>query len=276
MSRFFLILICSLLFLGTAAAGIFGKKTKPGPQRVSELVGILLNHPEADKRADAASELADADAAAHPEVLHALIEALHKDSSSSVRRAAASSLGKLQPPSVEAYEALDRAIKHDDSWTVRAQARMARLGYRVPKSATPIPVAVQPTQGHAKPAPLPSTTKPSTSQPVPATTPALPQNNPLLDPQIPPSNLELAPPPRLQSPTGSGNSSEPAKATLLRPDRTAKPTFSDRQSAPTNNSPTRPTVPPPHSGTKVKPSVPSINVPPDPGPILVPPPPPQP
>ncbi|MCS7167591.1 MAG: HEAT repeat domain-containing protein [Gemmatales bacterium] len=276
MPRGFLVVVAALLFLAPADAGLFGKKSKPSSQRVSELVGILLNHPDADKRADAASELADADAAAHPEVLHALIEALHKDSSNSVRRAAASSLGKLQPPSLEAYEALGWAVKHDDSWTVRAQARMARLGYRVPKSATPIPTAVQPTPGPAKPSPLPGTTKPSTGQPVSAPAPALPHHNPLLDPQISPSNLELAPPPRLQYPTGSGDNSEPAKATLLRPDRTAKPTVSDRQSVPTNNSPTLPTVPPMPQGAKTKSSDPRINVPADPGPILVPPAPPQP
>jgi len=221
MQRFIIVGICGLLIAWPAHAGIFGKKNKPTPQQVAELVNVLLNHPDAGKRAEAAEELADADAATHPEVVHALIEALRKDGSSTVRRAAASSLGKLQPRSREAAEALDHAIKHDDSWTVRMQARMARLGYRVPEPTSPAPP--RPSEPSRNVQPLPSqsssnpTGRPSQRTSYPATQPTpnpanaipTPESNPLLPPNVNPSNLELAPPPRLQSPSGSHNQPQP-------------------------------------------------------------------
>ncbi|GBD36282.1 hypothetical protein HRbin36_01403 [bacterium HR36] len=289
MHRLTLIIFCGLLAAWPVHAGIFGKKAKPTPQRVSELVGILLNHPESNQRAEAAEELANADAGAHPEVLHALIEALRKDGSSTVRRAAASSLGKLQPPTREAADALDQAIKHDDSWTVRMQARMARLGYRVPRPSAgtanpPGTPSLSPAQG--KPIPFPA------AKPVPALSfpqPASPNNShdlhPPLPPGVHPSQLELAPPPRLQAPAESDNrnpsrsiplattapvnASSPAAGvstpTLVRPTRASKPTSSAKPSPRPDTKPT---------SSNASPTAPPVSVPPQPsdsGPILVPP-----
>lgn len=257
MPRLIMILTCSLLVAWPVYAGIFGKKNKPGPQRVSELVGTLLNHPDASKRADAAAELAEADAATHPEVVHALIEALRKDSSSTVRRAAASSLGKLQPPTLEAAEALEQAIKHDDSWTVRVQARMARLGYRVPKTATTQPrtdsVPASPSQDNSavKPLLIPSGAKPSVIQSTPSS--RSPRSVPTSEPHpqpfpgINPSNLELAPPPRLQPTPGSSNNPTLGNSTTanVTPSSVTKPSgvnSSDRPLPSGQNLPVQPAL----------------------------------
>jgi hypothetical protein len=132
-------------FLGLAAVfhtpvqgGIFPLQKDKGDK--SEQVMKLINQlgdGDAGKRARAAEELRDFDAAEHPEIVIVLIEALKKDPSTSVRREAAQSLGRIKPTSVDALKALEEASDKDISSLVRLQARTARIGYRIkePKPA---------------------------------------------------------------------------------------------------------------------------------------------
>jgi len=235
MLRIIVAIAIALSLLSPLQAGIFSKKSKPSANQVAEWVQTVLNHPDAGKRTQAAEALADADAAQYPEVTIALVEALQKDGSASVRKAAAYSLGKLQPPSVEAAEALDRAIKHDDSWSVRVAARWARLGYRVPKQASPalakpqpssstpgrVPTTTQPTslQGNARAMPASSApTFPTGTNNSPSST-----DSPLLFPVPPPSQLEVAPPPRLQPGGNVSTTTAPSLAPTNAPPATLQP-----------------------------------------------------
>jgi hypothetical protein len=258
MLRIIVAMAIALSLLCPLQAGIFSKKSKPSANQVAEWVQTVLNHPDAGKRAQAAEALADVDAAQYPEAIMALVEALQKDGSASVRRAAASSLGKLQPPSVEAAEALDRAIKHDDNWSVRVAARWARLGYRVPKQASP--ALAKPHQASSTPGSVPTTTQPASlpgnPRPMPVSTapssPAGTNNSPssaespLLFPVPPPSQLEVAPPPRVQPGGDVSVKTSPSLAPTNAPPATLQP--------PTKA--VRPPVPPPAAES---------------GPILVPP-----
>lgn len=264
MARLIATMACALLLICPLQAGIFTKKSKPSASQVAEWVHIVLNHPEASKRAQAAEALADVHAAEHPEAVTALVEALRKDGSPSVRKAAATSLGKLQPRSLEAAEALNQAIKHDDNWSVRLAARWARLGYRVPKSdqaasRSANPAASPATSDQSKTVVAPPVVAPAAVRPMPAVSPGkasvrpssdIPQQSepttvpPVSFPEVPPSSLELAPPPRPQSGGDARNqpvspSSNMPPASLQAPGKATR-------------SPTPP-------------------VPPEPGPILAPP-----
>jgi hypothetical protein len=148
------------------AAGIFDKKPKGDPQeRVLKLVRALQSDPDAGARADAAEDLREFDAATFPEIVPVLIDALQKDSSGAVRRAAAQSLGKVKPATTAAAQALEQAAKQDSSLLVRMQARSARLGYHVPeaKPAANGPlIRVPPAgpDGRLSPVPVPSASAP--------------------------------------------------------------------------------------------------------------------
>src|SRR5262245_18659217 len=158
-----------------AHAGIFGNKKPKGneAERIAELLSTLKDNPSATKRAEAAEELRNFDGKEFPEITPALVDALQKDSSSSVRAQSAESLGKLKPASHDAAQALDQAVDQDKSFMVRFKARTARLGYRVPQEkaapgTTPIKVPPPDENGRLKPVPLPPTGDGIATKPLPA------------------------------------------------------------------------------------------------------------
>lgn len=163
-------LVLAQLALPAADAGIFSRKEKPAPEvQVMEHLKNLKNNPRAGERADAADDLGAFDSLAFPEIVPALINALQNDSSSSVRKQAAESLGKLRPTSVEAEQALEQAEKQDSSLLVRWRARTSLLGYRVPPVAKPPVVSVPPPS--RAPIVVKEQPKPAPAQPAQPTRP---------------------------------------------------------------------------------------------------------
>jgi hypothetical protein len=218
-----------------ADAGIFSRKEKPSPSiQVMELLKTLKNNPSTGERSRAAEDLRDFDAQAFPEIVPALINALQNDSSSSVRRQAAESLGKIRPTSVEAQQALEQAEKQDDSMLVRWKARTALLGYRVDQ---PPPAAVQ-AAPFGQPQAAPVVRRPQVpSAPVVRVVP--PTSSPPPVAQQPTRRMPLPPPegPKLEVPspapppaTASGPILEPrtaSPASLARPVPKTAPTPAD-------------------------------------------------
>jgi hypothetical protein len=130
--RLFLALALLPTLAAPASAGVFfGKKgKKPNPaDRVPELLVTVKTDGDENKRAHAAEELRQFDAASHPEVVPILIDVLLNDKKPAVRAEAAQSLGKLRPVSQEAGQALEQALAKDPSMRVRLQARSALLQY---------------------------------------------------------------------------------------------------------------------------------------------------
>jgi hypothetical protein len=130
--RELLVVVLLLALASRAPAGIlFGRKTpKPTPsERVPELIGIVKNDGDENKRLDAIGELRQYDATAFPSIVPVLIEVLLNDKKPAVRAEAAQSLGKLRPISQEGGQALEQALANDASMRVRLQARHALLQY---------------------------------------------------------------------------------------------------------------------------------------------------
>ncbi len=120
--------------------GIFGKKTKVNPaERVPELIMTLKSEQDDRKRASAAVQLGTMDAAAFPEIVPVLAEALLRDPKVNVRMDAASSLGSLRPVSQMAGEALERAVSADDNMRVRLHAKTILMKYRMAGYAAAAP-----------------------------------------------------------------------------------------------------------------------------------------
>ncbi len=128
------ILLVPILILGVASstsAGItiFAKKPKIVPEkRVPELLSIIKNDGDENKRYDAAEELRQYDPTQFPSIVPTLIEVLINDKKAGVRTEAAQSLGKLRPVSPEVVPALEHARDQDPSLRVRMQARNSLLG----------------------------------------------------------------------------------------------------------------------------------------------------
>jgi hypothetical protein len=182
------------------------KKDRPDPnQRVPELVGILKNDKDADKRARAAEELRNYDPAAFPDIIPTLIHALGNDQKPAVRIEAIRSLARLRPVSPAVGEALEQTVARDSSMRVCLQARSALLqyywaGYRGKKNEVPPlkttrepplaggdghPPAISTTSGQAPVAPLPV---PTTQEPPLLPTPPLPPPAPAPKRASPPSS----------------------------------------------------------------------------------------
>jgi hypothetical protein len=215
----FLAVPLAAMLVGQGRAGIiFGrKKEKIDPKaRVPELIAVLKNDKDADRRMHAAEELRNYDPMAYPDIVPALVSALQGDAKSGVRLEAAVSLGKIRPVNQNAGEALERAVSADSSMRVRLQARSTLMqyhwaGYRngkasdipplaAPKDAAkggePLPPAVRTTP--ATPSRFPSTTEPPLApvEPIPA---------PVLRPVPPlPTPTEARPKPMPSAPESSG------------------------------------------------------------------------
>jgi hypothetical protein len=163
-----LLLTLSLGFaLGaTAHAGpLFSwrKAEKPDPKvRVPELIQILKSDKDEIKRSNAAVELRQYDAAAFPDMVPALINALFTDTRAGVRIDAAQTLSKIRPLSQTVGEALEQAMEKDVSMRVRLQARSSLLsyqwaGYRGGKKPESGPAVVTVPAPVNRPAPTPVT-----------------------------------------------------------------------------------------------------------------------
>jgi hypothetical protein len=173
--RFPLILMTMAALALPAPAGIiFGRKTKPNPaERVPELIITVKTDKDESKRASAAEELRQYDAATHPDIVPVLIDVLMNDAKPSVRAEAADSLGKIRPISQEAGWALEQALAKDGSARVRMQARYALMVYRwngyhsPPKGTEP---TIVPPKDQPPPLPPPALkgTGPTTVRPRPA------------------------------------------------------------------------------------------------------------
>jgi hypothetical protein len=160
----------ALVVAAPVPAGIlFGRKNKPNPaQRVPELVHIVKTEKDDRKRANAAEELLQFDAAAYPDIVPVLIEALQSDPKIPVRLEAAHSLGKIRPASLDARQALERAIANDGSLRVRLQARTALLFYPsvTNQAAQRPPAAPQQVQPQGPPLVPPPVVNPNSAPPV--------------------------------------------------------------------------------------------------------------
>jgi hypothetical protein len=116
------------------AINLFGRRARANPaERVPELINTIRTAPEERKRSAAVEELRQYDAAAYPQIVPVLADALKGDSSAAVRAEAAHSLGRLRPATSAAAEALEAAT-HDAALRVRWQARSALMFY--PSAAT--------------------------------------------------------------------------------------------------------------------------------------------
>src|SRR5262245_6193418 len=95
-------LVCLAGLAANATAGplsLFKKKpSKPDPaDHVPALLETLKTDPDEKKREKAAEDLHEFDLKTFPNIITGLIEALGNDSSSSVRKEAVNSIGKLRP-----------------------------------------------------------------------------------------------------------------------------------------------------------------------------------
>jgi hypothetical protein len=172
------------------AINLFGKRSRPNPaDRLQELLATVQSAKEDHKRASAAAELRQYDAATYPQVASVLVEVLKSDHSPVVRAEAAQSLGRMRPTSATAHHALETAASQDSAMRVRWQARRSLMFYHV--SAPPAAAKGPEPKGPAG-APV-VRDAPPTTQPLPAA--------PLLQPvpyQGP--TTSAAAPPRSQEP----------------------------------------------------------------------------
>lgn len=131
--RLWLIVTVLLVSAAPGSAGIiFNRKPKPNPtERVPQLVYQLKTDKDEDKRAQAAEELRNFDAAAYPEIVNALVEAALGDPKPKVRSEAVQSLGKIRPISQRAGWALEQVAASDTALRVQVQARSALVTYRM-------------------------------------------------------------------------------------------------------------------------------------------------
>ncbi len=177
------LLVALLMPSGPVEGGLLSRKSKPRTptpaERVYGLLENLKNAPDSDQRQEAAEQLREFNAQEFPEIIPALIYTLQKDSSSSVRREAAQSLGRIRPTSMEVAQALEIASEKDSSVRVRLQARASKSDYKATEpmpnqGGSVIPVPPPGPDGRLKPVPLPPPTMIPETQPLPKPPPADP------------------------------------------------------------------------------------------------------
>lgn len=109
-------------------------------ERIEKLLEILKSERKEDQRVKAVEELAKLATSEYPEVVSALIDALVRDSSTSVRKSIIRALAGVEPETYEIKDALEQAVKQDKAWTVRQSARLALFRYK-PKDEPPVTTA---------------------------------------------------------------------------------------------------------------------------------------
>lgn len=162
-----------------AGPGLFTRKPKVDEAKARVLIETLKSDADEKKRKTAADELGGADPRAVPEIVPALVTALRKDTSASVRTEAADSLRQLGVIFPQAGAALEDVAEMDSSPLVRLAAKRALWeyhlnGYRSAKGA----------DGLLAQTIEPPIASPSDPRPANAMIPAPPV--PTLTPQVPP------------------------------------------------------------------------------------------
>lgn len=150
------------------------KSTKPPvtpSERIEQLLSILKTDRKEDKRLKAAEELASLASSEYPEIVSGLIDALVRDSSTSVRKAVIHSLAAIEPATHEVKDALDQAVKSDKAWTVRQAARIALWRYKPKDEPAQVPEpkvrnSSKPTNTGRVPATKSSPLKPTPADPL--------------------------------------------------------------------------------------------------------------
>lgn len=138
---------CIMILAFGLASGVVcqthaGDKNKSAQQqidpaeRIEKLLQTLKSERKEDLRVKAAEELGKSATSEFPEIVSALIDALVRDTSTSVRKAVIHSLAEIEPATHEVKDALDQAVKQDKAWTVRQAARIALWRYK-PKDEPP-------------------------------------------------------------------------------------------------------------------------------------------
>ncbi len=130
-----------VLTIGPVAAGpggLFVRKPTVDDAKARVLVETLKSDPDEKKRKTAADELGGADPRTCPDVAPALVVALRKDASTSVRVEAAEALRHLGETFPQAGAALEAAVESDPSPLVRLAAKRTLWeyhlnGYRITK-----------------------------------------------------------------------------------------------------------------------------------------------
>ena len=207
-----------LLHLSFLVAGDKSKPVQPSitlSQRIEQLLRTLQNDSKESNRAQAAEDLGELASPEYPEIVSGLIDALIRDTSSSVRKTIIRTLASIEPATHEVKEALDQAAKSDKSWPVRQVARMAAWRYKprdeppqVPEpqlrnSSKPGVRGWIPVKNRKPPEPPvdPLKSLPMPEVPVPAVPaiPALPQA-PATKPKVTPKPGEITHPPIIDLP----------------------------------------------------------------------------
>jgi hypothetical protein len=213
--RFFLALLIAAFAVApvVAGSGVFKGKSKPDPARVQTLIETLKSHPDEKKRRAAADELGGADGRVLTDVVPALVAALQRDKSASVRAEAADSLRQLDQVSPLAGVALENAAANDPTPLVRLAAKKALWvyhlnGYRSPKAA----------DGLATQTIEPPIASPVGPRPVVAMIPAPPPPAPAMPlvPALPPPRTSIFQLPPVAPPNGP-RLSRPSFLTALFP-----------------------------------------------------------
>lgn len=170
----------------------FKPKPRVNPlQRVPELIITLKTDSDERKRAKAAEELRDYDAATFGEIVPVLADALLMDKKQSVRLEALAGLARIRPVNAIAGQAMEKAAAEDESLRVRFQARTALTKYHLagysskrpdsvtvnrmgsvepPLSLIPSPPpgpSIAPPRVEVGPLPEPVVTNPSVPRPLP-------------------------------------------------------------------------------------------------------------
>ncbi len=130
---FTVLLCCGIMATTEASDRDKNKPQKPKvtpSERIEQLLHTLQNDRKEDHRSSAAEELGTLASSEYPEIVSGLIDALVRDDSTTVRKAAIRSLAAIEPATHEVKDALDQAVKSDKSWPVRQVARMAVWRYK--------------------------------------------------------------------------------------------------------------------------------------------------
>ena len=208
--RLVLVPLVALVLAAPSQAGLFRKTSKPDPAvHVPALIQVLKTDKDERARASAASDLHEYDGKVFPDILPALMEALANDPSSSVRREAAESIGKIRPITAQAGYALEQALANDKSTVVKITVRTALMKYRFlgviggPADLDTMQTAEPPLAAGTGTKGTPGRTvlRP-TPAPVPVTGPVMPPTGPRLpEPSVaPPGTQGLAPKPQTGEP----------------------------------------------------------------------------
>jgi hypothetical protein len=171
--------------------------------RVDQLLHTLQEDRKEEQRAKAAEDLLDFSSQEFPEIVPALINALVRDNSASVRKAVVKTLADVKPPTHEIKDALEQAAKQDKSWSVRQSARWASWRYK-PKDE--MPAKREPSrQLTSKPAPSGKMALEENNVKAPANEQAIKELPKLIAPPLPsvPPEIASPPPPLVPLPAGT-------------------------------------------------------------------------